>query len=237
MAAVRAAKAMTDFTTTASCSPLPVELFFFERMGADAIKLLELAKTSPTTTCANAITGAAPDGSFAAEIKARGTMPISDAIKEVTAGLMSGFGVSRSDVNRLPIHLRYFHDEDWAPWLAVARMMKGDALQTSTDKLAALFMATIAGGPPPSATFVAFCMMFCGDPAVKASLPTADRELAQTWATWAATAPDPAPAGAVVLTDATVPQGIGILGEAAQATRCMSICVAATTRRERSRSS
>jgi Phage tail lysozyme len=215
MAAVRAGKAMDDFATAASRPPLPVELFFFERMGPEGIELLKLAKSTPTTTCANAITGAVPDGSFAAEIKARGTTPIATVIQEVTAGLMSGFGVSRTDVNRLPIHLRYFHDEDFAPWLAVARMLKGDALQTSTDKLAALFMSTIAGGPPPSATFVGFCMNFCGDPAVKANLPGANQELAQTWATWASKAPDPAPAGTVVLTDATVPQGIGILGDAA----------------------
>jgi hypothetical protein len=202
--AVRSAKAMKDFGAGPG-GLKPVDLYFFERLGADARKLLDLDKTKP---CSDAFAAPPAAGSYAAEIANKVS---GDVIKEATDGLMMGFGASRSDVGRLPVLLRYFTDEDWAPWLAVARMMQGDSLQTSTDKRIALFMSTLIDGTPPPATFVAFCMIFCGDPVVKAKLPPNNLQKPETWETWGDKAPDPAPAGAVVITDGTVAQGIGIL--------------------------
>jgi hypothetical protein len=211
VAAARAGKAMADFASDPGGAPLPVQLFFFERLGKDGLKLLALPdKTKP---CSDAFTINPPAaGSYAAEIAAKTS---GDVIKDVTDGLTRGFAASRADVNRLPVQHRYFTDEDWAPWLAVARMMQRDSLQTSTDKRMALFMSTIADGRPPSATFVAFCMVFCGDAVVKAKLPPNNMKEPETWGTWGDKALDPAPAGAVVITDSSVSQGIGILAEAA----------------------
>jgi hypothetical protein len=211
VAAQRTAKAMADFAMDQGRPPLPVELFFFERLGKDGPKLMKLDAARP---CSDAFTtNPPPAGSYAAEIAARTS---GDVIKDVTDGLAKGFGASRADVSRLPMQDRFFTDEDWAPWLAVARMMKGDSLQTSTDKMVALFMSTLIDGGSPSATFVAFCMIFSGDAEVKANLPTGGsmRDPA-TWAGWAAKAPDPAPAGAVVLTTGAIAQGIGILAATA----------------------
>jgi len=213
-AARRAAEKTKAYNDAKGRLPMPVELYFFERMDSGAIDFLKLAEEHPETTC-EAITIPAPDGSFSAEIKGMTGRRVGALVQEVRDGLMKGFGDSRADINKLPAHNRYFHDEDWAPWLAVAQMMKGDSLQTSTDKLPATFMSTIVAAPTPSAAFVAFCMIFCGEPAVKSKLPPANMEKPQTWATWGAAAPDPAPAGAVVLTNATVAQGIGILAEPA----------------------
>lgn len=209
-AAARTAKAMTGFAVDHHGeAPLPVELFFYERLGKDGPKLMAFDQTKK---CSEAFTTNPPaKGSYAEEIEKR---TIGDVVKEVTDGLTKGFASSRPDVSRLLIQDRYFTDEDWAPWLAVARMLKGDNVQASPDKIAGLFNAALLDGGSASATFVAFCLIFSGDAVAKANLPKdGSLRAPATWAGWADKADDPPLAGAVVLTTAAVPQGIGILAK------------------------
>jgi hypothetical protein len=216
IAAIRSSEAIKAFKAAEQDLPVPLELFFFERMGADAIAFLKLP---PTTKCSAAITGAAPAGSYAAGIKARGDAPIGDAIKEVREGLMAGFAASREDVNRLPPFLRFFSDQDFAPWLTVASMLKGANLAVSAEKLPAQLM-TVVNQPDPkrSAMFVGFCLKFCGVKQVQDSVPANSVGLPATWKTWQAVAPDPTPAGAIVITKAPAggSQRVGILAAAPQ---------------------
>jgi hypothetical protein len=197
--------------------PDPVQLYFYERMGAAAADFLKLAKDKPTTKC-ETIDLPAPAGSFLAEVKkAQAGKEIDAFLDGVKEGLMAGFADSRAIVSSLPPHLRYFNDEDFAPWLAVARLLGIGDLPTSTDKFSALFKSVIAVAPSSPATFVAFCMAFCGDPAAKANQPPNNVQDAASWKGWGKKSSDPAPAGSVVMTKDSIPEGIGILAETATA--------------------
>ena len=211
MAAIRAGKAMADFTASEKRPPIPVELFFFERLGMDGLKLLKL---DPARPCSEAFSTPPAAGSYGAEIAAKTS---GDVIKAVKDGLTDGFVASRADVERLPPHLRFYSDEDAAPWLAVARLMAGDNLEHQPTKLAGLFKAVVNGmgaNDRRSAAFVAFCLTQCGVKEAKdKALTLGDTAgLPESWKGWAAAAPDPLPAGSIVITK---PEGgtssVGIL--------------------------
>jgi hypothetical protein len=207
IAAIRSAKAIEDFKTANQGSlPRPLELFFFEQLGAHAMPLL--AMEGSNKTCKEAIDFDAPTNSYAEEIKSQGDKKLGDFIAEVRAGLAAGFSASRADVNRLPAHLQFFTDEDRAPWLAVARMLSGKNLQASAAKLPAQFMSVVnVLHPPRSPIFVDFCLKFSGVAAAQQSAP-ADVANPVAWKQWQGEAPSPAPAGAVVVTKAP---NVGIL--------------------------
>jgi hypothetical protein len=215
LAAIRAGEAAKVFEEALKRPAMSHELFFFERLELGASELVDLLGSGKQ--CKDAFGNAAKKATYAEEIEKKGTKPIKDFVKEVQDGLKKGYEQSRPAVLRLPPHLRFFHDEDWAPWLAVARLLKGTNLQTSTEKVPALFVASDLGGGSRPATFVAFCMLFCGVDAVKNSLPAAGLGSPGTWKNWAKVAPDPAPAGAVVVFKAPTDGGerVGILAEPA----------------------
>lgn len=212
VAAIRAADAAKAFEEAVKRPPTPHELFFFERLDLAPDKLVELLASDKS--CKDAITGDPEPASYAAIVKAQDARPFKEFAKEVQEGLMAGYGDSRAAVNRLPPHLRFFHDEDWAPWVAVARQLEGDNLQTSTNKLKAQFMSeALLGGGDRSAIFVGFCLKFCGVKLAQDSVP-ANVEKLDSWKAWQQAAATPAPVGAVVITGDT----IGILAEPATAT-------------------
>lgn len=212
VAAIRAADAAKIFEDAVKRPPTPHELFFFERLDLAPDKLVELLASGKS--CKDAITGDPEPASYAAIVKAQDAKPFKEFAKEVQEGLMAGYGDSRAAVNRLPPHLRFFHDEDWAPWVAVARQLEGDNLQTSTNKLKAQFMSVaLPGGGNRSAIFVGFCLKFCGVKEAQGSVP-ANVEKLDSWKAWQQAAATPAPVGAVVISGNT----IGILAEPASAT-------------------
>lgn len=206
IAAIRAAERAKTFEAAMKRLPMPHELFFFERLGLPADKLVELLLSDKQ--CKGAIANP-KSGTYAAEIDAKGATLIKDFAKEVRDGLKTGYADSRAAVARLELFLRLFHDEDWAPWLGVARMLQSDNLQTpAVTPLQALFMSTAIGGGSRSAVFVGFCMKFSGVESVKAAVP-ANVGTLDAWKNWSVAAPDPAPPGAVVISGNT----IGILAE------------------------
>lgn len=212
VAAIRTGKAMTDFDASEKRMPLPVELFFFERLGKDGLKLLQL---DPTRPCSEAFAAAPAAGSYGAEIAAKKS---GDVIKAVKDGLTQGFIDSRADVERLPPHLRFYSDEDAAPWLTVARLMKGDNLEGKPTALAGTlqtFFHSMGGNDRRSAAFVAFCLIECGVTEAKKKVP-ANNTAGQpgTWAGWASAAPTTTalPAGSIVVTKPEDgKQSVGIL--------------------------
>ncbi len=216
IAAIRSAKAIEDFKTTHNGKlPMPLELFLFERLQERAMPLLALA-ADPNKTCKDAIDFPAPANSYAEKIKNAGNKKLGDFLSEVRAGLASGFSASRADVNRLPPHLQFFTEEDRAPWLAVARMLSGKNLQTSADKLPAQFMSVVNMlHPPRSPVFVGFCLTFSGVAAAQNSVPD-DVASPNGWKQWQKEAPDPIPAGAIVVTKSAggVAANVGILASA-----------------------
>lgn len=211
MAAIRTGKAMTDFDRSEKRMPLPVELFFFERLGKDALALLKL---DPTKPCSDAFAAAPAAGTYGAEIAAKNSGEVIKAVKE---GLTQGFTDSRADVERLPPHLRFYSDEDAAPWLTIARLMQGENLEARPTKLAGtlqtIFTAMGAAGSR-SAAFVAFCLVECGVKEAKEKTPKDDAATQPAkWTTWGAAAPAGAPpAGSIIITK---PEGgkqsVGIL--------------------------
>lgn len=205
VAAIRAAGRAKAFEDAMKRLPMPHELFFFERLDLPAADLVALLLSDKQ--CKGAIANPKA-GTYAAEIDAKGTKLIKDFATEVRDSLKAGYADSRAAVGRLELFLRLFHDEDWAPWLAVARLLEGDNLQTSTDRLKALFMSTQLGGGLRPAVFVGFCMMFSGVASVKAAVP-ANVGTLDAWKSWSIAAPDPAPPGAIVISGNT----IGILAE------------------------
>jgi hypothetical protein len=215
LAAIRAGEAAKTFEEALKRPAMSHELFFFERLELGASELVDLLASDKQ--CKDAFGNAAKKGTYAEEIQKKDAKPIKDFVKEVQDGLKKGYEQSRPAVLRLPPHLRFFHDEDWAPWLAVARLLKGTNLQTSTEKFPALFVATGIGGGSRSSAFVTFCMQVCGDDTVKKSLPAAGLATPGAWKDWATAAPEPAPAGAVVVIKAPAggTERVGVLAEPA----------------------
>ncbi|MBS0523129.1 MAG: hypothetical protein JSS04_05770, partial [Proteobacteria bacterium] len=208
VAALRAAAAGRAFATAAGRPARPVELFLFERLGADALKLLALAPTKP---CSAAFSQPPVGGSFAAGIADR---PSGEATRAFARGLAAGFLASRQDVGSLPPHLRFVGEEDRAPWLALARQLAdGD-----TDGLG----PALAAAGLRSAQFVGFCVAGCGVREAKDSLPKTGAGTLEAWRKWGGPAPDPAPAGALVVTRAGT---VGILAAAAQGDGRLQACV------------
>jgi hypothetical protein len=209
VAALLTGKAMKDFAAAENRLPTPVELFFFERVGKDALKLLKL---DPDKPCSGAFDPAPAAGSYGASIAVKKS---GEVIKAVKDGLVMGFTEARAEIGRLPPHLRFFSDEDAAPWLTVARLLKADNLQASPDKLAGQLMSVIGAMTATetrSAVFVGFCLTFCGVKEAKDKVPAAGVGLPDTWKAWAGGAGNPVPAGAIVVTK---PEGgkssVGIL--------------------------
>jgi hypothetical protein len=217
VAALRTGQAMKDFKDGHDRFPTPVELFFYERLGEKALKLLAL---TPGETCAAAFAAAPPvvppAGSYGAEIKDR---PSGEVIKEVTKGLIDGFVASRPDVERLQPHRRFFSDEDYAPWLAVARLMTSKNVAVDPTKLAGTFMTfPPALGPADrrSAAFVAFCFIECGVAEAKANALVMNNGagLPASWKGWSQPAEDPPRPGTVVVLEAEGgKESVGILAE------------------------
>ncbi|WP_147155030.1 phage tail tip lysozyme [Reyranella soli] len=213
MAAIRTGNAMKKFADDHNKrSPLPVELFFYERLGEEALTLLKLEPAEP---CSKAFAVAPPAGSYGAEIKDRKS---GDVIKEVTDGLKAGFVASRADIAQLEPNLRFFNDEDFAPWLTVARVMTSDNLAIQATTLAGTFMTfPQALGPADrrSAAFVAFCLVECGVAEAKHSVPENNKAgLPDTWKVWSAAAETPERPGTIVVTKPVDGKAsVGILAE------------------------
>lgn len=214
VAAIRTGKVMKDFADAhGNRSPLPVELFFYERLGEEALTLLKL---DPTQPCSKAFANPPPAGSYGAEIAARTSR---DVIKEVTDGLSAGFAASRPDVEQLEPHRRFFSDEDFAPWLTVARLMTSENLEIQGTRLAGTFMTfppALGAADRRSAAFVAFCLIECGVTEAKKSVPENNKAgLPATWLDWSNEAVAPLRPGTIVV---TIPQdgkaSVGILAEA-----------------------
>jgi hypothetical protein len=213
MAAIRAGKAMKDFKAAHNRFPIPVELYFYERLGEEALTLLKLA---PGQTCAAAFAAAPAAGTYGAEIKDR---PSGEVIKEVKDGLTAGFVASRPDVERLQPHRRFFSDEDIAPWLTVARLMTSDDLSVVPTALAGTFMTfppALGANDRRSAAFAAFCLIECGVTEAKEKRPDDNKAgLPDTWKTWSNEAVAPLRPGTIVVTEpqADGKASVGILAE------------------------
>jgi len=199
MAAIRTGKAMARYQAAHNVYPLPLELFFYERLGEEGLKLLALG---PDQTCAAAVT-VTPPGSYGADIKDRKS---GDVIREVKDGLIAGFVASRADVARLQPHRRFFSDEDMAPWLTVARLMTAEDLRTKPTTLAGTFLTfppALGANDRLSAAFVAFCLVESGVAEAQASVPEDNKAgLPETWKTWSREARDPLRSGTIVVTNA-----------------------------------
>ncbi len=217
VAAIRTGKAMKDFKAAHGRFPIPVELFFYERLDEEGLALLKL---SPGQTCAAAFAAVPPARSslsYRTEIKDR---PSDEVIKEVTKGLIGGFVASRPDVERLEPHRRFFNDEDIAPWLTVARLMTSENVAIDPTTLAGQFMTfqpALGANDRRSAAFVAFCLIGSGIADAKAKVLAMDNTagLPATWkGNWAPAATDPMRPGTVVVVDAEDgKESVGLLAE------------------------
>lgn len=191
MAAIRSGRAAKAFTASAGRAPLPIELFFYERLGDEGLALLQL---DPSRPCGDAFATTLAFGSYRAEIAARTSGEIVATVRE---GLARGFAASRADIARLPPHLAFCGDDDAAPWLAVARSMtaKDAAFADFADR-----MGRETENVRRSAAFAAFCLGRCGVPEVQRTLPLGNTSgLPSTWTGWGTKAPDRAPAGSLVV--------------------------------------
>jgi len=199
------------------------ELFFFELLGAPALKALK----EPNKACADFIVKPATPGTYAAELEAN-LHTVKDELDALQDRLDKAYADALKVIEQQPPEIRFFRAvQGDAPWMAVARQEMASGVSEDQDKrntaqIKAYFTevgsSDDSGKTPWCGAFVGHCMLKCGVPEVAAKV-TPNVVGTKFWESWGVEAADPLRVGTVVVIRPNGTGGhVGFLAEGSSAT-------------------